>query len=179
MLDAYARRLTLVVEHSTQIEHSRLMAGFDQQLEDSRVHWMVNAGVSDLDVIRFRGLGNNTPGGNDEFFAVNRRQWTLEPAIGLRVRTKNDLSFGPVFKFSEMDANIHTQALAQVRVLQRANDGRRQCLLAIPQRRWLEAIHLENGLVIGPSSPRGGKHNLFPLVLHDGVTQDLFGQARD
>jgi hypothetical protein len=104
----YARRLTLELEHSTRIGHSRLEASYDQQLEDSRIHWMVGAGVSDFEVIRFRGLGNNTPGGNNVFFEVNQRQWRLEPAIGIRISTKNDLSFGPVFKYSEMDAGTTT-----------------------------------------------------------------------
>lgn len=104
----YARRMTLVLEHSTRIGHSRLKADFDQQREDSRLHWMAGAGVSDFEVISFRGLGNDTPGRNDLFFRVNQRQWTLEPAIGIRISTKNDLSFGPVFKYSEMDAGTNT-----------------------------------------------------------------------
>ena len=104
----YQRRIMLAVEHSTRIGHSRLMAGFDQRLENSRIHWMVGAGVSDLEVISFHGLGNRSPGGDEDFFRVNQRQWNLEPSIGIRVSTKNDLSFGPVFKFSEMDAGPNT-----------------------------------------------------------------------
>ncbi|MEP7326238.1 MAG: BamA/TamA family outer membrane protein [Gemmatimonadota bacterium] len=104
----YARRLTLTFENSTRIGHSRLIAAFDRQLEDSRVHWMVSAAVSDLEVISFHGLGNGTPGGAENFFEVDQRQWSLQPSIGVRISTKNDLSFGPVFKYSTMNSDANT-----------------------------------------------------------------------
>lgn len=97
----YARRLSLEVTHATKVGHGRARATLDQRLEDSRLHWTIALGMSDLEVVRFHGFGNNTTGGTGDFFNVNQRQWTAEPAIGLRVGTRNEITFGPVIKYSE------------------------------------------------------------------------------
>lgn len=104
----YARRWLIEAEHATHAGHGRLRASVDQRMEDSRLHWELAAQMSDLEVLRFHGFGNNTPGGKEDFFEVNLRQWSVAPAIGYRIGTENNLTLGPVLKYSETHHTANT-----------------------------------------------------------------------
>jgi hypothetical protein len=100
----YARRVALAAEYATRVNGWRIETLFDQQREHSKLHFMALAGMSQLEVIRFHGLGNNTAGpAESEFFEVDQRQWRGQLAAGWSLGPKSDLRFGPLVKFVTTD----------------------------------------------------------------------------
>lgn len=95
----YARRIALAAEYATRVDGWRIEALWDQRREHSPLHVIANAGMSELEVIRFHGLGNNTTGpGDSEFFEVDQKQWLGSLAAGWSLGPKSDIRFGPLVK---------------------------------------------------------------------------------
>jgi hypothetical protein len=100
----YARRLALAAEYASRINGWRVEALLDQRMEHSPLHFLANAGMSQLEVIRFHGLGNNTVGpAEDEFFDVDQRQWLGQLSAGWSLGPKSDVRFGPQVKYVVTD----------------------------------------------------------------------------
>jgi hypothetical protein len=100
----YARRIGIAAEYATRVNGWRVEALWDQRLEHSKLHFVANLAMSQLEVIRFHGLGNNTPGESDnEFFEVDQRQWMGQFAAGWSLGPKSDIRFGPLVKFVTTD----------------------------------------------------------------------------
>jgi hypothetical protein len=100
----YARRIALAAEYATRVQGWRVEALWDQRRELSPLHFLATAGLSQLEVIRFHGLGNNTAGpGDSEFFEVDQNQWRAQLALGWSLGPKSDLRFGPLAKYVTTD----------------------------------------------------------------------------
>ena len=100
----YARRIALAAEYATRVEGWRIEALWDQRREHSPLHFLANAGMSQLEVIRFHGLGNNSAGpGDSEFFEVDQKQWLGSLAAGWSLGPKSDIRFGPLVKYVTTD----------------------------------------------------------------------------
>ena len=100
----YARRMAVAAEYATRINGWRVEALVDQRLEHSPLHFLANAGMSQLEVIRFHGLGNNTAGlAESEFFDVDQRQWLGQLSAGWSLGPKSDVRFGPLVKYVATD----------------------------------------------------------------------------
>ena len=96
----YARRVALAAEYATRVGGWRVEALWDQRREHSPLHFLANAGMSQLEVIRFHGLGNNSAGpGDSEFFEVDQKQWLGSLAAGWSLGPKSDIRFGPLVKY--------------------------------------------------------------------------------
>lgn len=100
----YARRIALAAEYATRINGWKVEALLDQRREHSPLHFLANVGMSQLEVIRFHGLGNNTTGpGDSEFFEVDQKQWLGQLSAGWWLGPKSDMRFGPLVKYVTTD----------------------------------------------------------------------------
>ena len=96
----YARRMAVAAEYATRINGWKVEALLDQRREHSPLHFLANVGLSQLEVIRFHGLGNNSPGpGDSDFFEVDQKQRLAQLSAGWSLGPKSDLRFGPLVKF--------------------------------------------------------------------------------
>jgi len=100
----YASALGLSAEYATGVQDFGLGARFDLRREESALHFSVQARTSELGVVNYHGLGNDTPGSRTEFFHVDQRQWLLFPALGLSLGSRGDVSAGPVLQYSTTDS---------------------------------------------------------------------------
>ena len=103
----YAASTMLTAEYATGVSGWRLTASADRRREGTPLHVTARARMSELEVINFRGLGNDTPddttGAAAGFYRVRQRQWLFQPALALAVGTRSDLTFGPVVQLSTTD----------------------------------------------------------------------------
>jgi hypothetical protein len=76
----------------------------DKRFEESDIHVPVTAGVSQLQMVEFRGFGNNLPEADSQFIEIKQTQWQLRPAIGLSINPMSDVSFGPVVRYTRTDS---------------------------------------------------------------------------
>ena len=96
----YARRMAVAAEYATRINGWKVEALLDQRREHSPLHFLANVGLSQLEVIRFHGLGNNTPGpGDSDLFEVDQKQWLGQLSAGWSLGPKSDIRFGPLVKY--------------------------------------------------------------------------------
>ena len=102
----YASMVMLEGEYGLTLHGLRVGLRADKRLESSPLHLTLLARMSDFEVVRFGGLGNQTPAaiGTDPLFEVRQRQWLLHPAIALAVGPRVDLSLGPLLQRAVTDS---------------------------------------------------------------------------
>jgi hypothetical protein len=101
----YASMVRIEGEYASRFQGARIGVEADQRLESSPVHFVALARMSDLEVVRFSGLGNTTiDSAGNPFFEVHQRQWLFHPAIALAFGSTTDLSLGPVIQHSVSDS---------------------------------------------------------------------------
>jgi hypothetical protein len=76
----------------------------DKRFESSGLHTPIFARMSQLDVVEFRGLGNDVPDSGSTFDDVRQRTWSFQPAIGFSFGPKSDVSVGPVVRYTTTDS---------------------------------------------------------------------------
>jgi hypothetical protein len=100
----YAASTVLTTEYATGVSGWRLTGSTDRRREGTPLHITARARMSELEIINFHGLGNDTPddtaGTAAGFYRVRHRQWFFQPALALAVGTRSDLTFGPVVQLS-------------------------------------------------------------------------------
>ncbi|MEO8199550.1 MAG: BamA/TamA family outer membrane protein [Gemmatimonadota bacterium] len=101
----YARRIAMTGEYASRFGGWRVEMLVDQRKESSPLHFVVTARMSQLEIIRFHGFGNQTAGGDvGHFFDVGTHQWTLQPAVAWSLGPRSDLYFGPVAQYTTTDS---------------------------------------------------------------------------
>ena len=100
----YASRQTLRAGYSTAL------TGFKAEYEgefahtNSRKMRRLFARVSDVEIVRFHGFGNETPAGEaSEFYKTPQRQFVLNPSFRFGLDAPVDLSVGVIGKFTQPD----------------------------------------------------------------------------
>ena len=76
----------------------------DKRFESSQVHVPIDAGVTQLDIVQFRGFGNDIPERDDEFYGIRQTAWRFRPAIGFSFNAESDLTFGPIVRHTKTDS---------------------------------------------------------------------------
>jgi hypothetical protein len=105
----YASMVKLESEYATKYQRARLSIAADQRLESSPLHFTVAGRMSDLEVVKFNGIGNATiDSGPATYFDVHQRQWRLHPAVALAFGSGMDVSLGPVVQHSVTDGAPNT-----------------------------------------------------------------------
>jgi hypothetical protein len=60
--------------------------------------------MSQLEVIQFRGFGNDIAEDNDPFFDVKQKMWTFNPGLGFSFAPGSDISIGPIVRYTTTDS---------------------------------------------------------------------------
>jgi hypothetical protein len=100
----YSSETGLTAEYATGVQGFRVGGVLDQRREESRVHFSARARMSELEVVNYHGLGNDTPDDRSGFFQVRQRQWMLFPALDFSLGSRGDVSVGPVLQYSTTDS---------------------------------------------------------------------------
>jgi hypothetical protein len=100
----YSSLLSADVAYSTAVRGFDIGLGYDNRFESSMAHMLASARMSQLEVVEFRGFGNNVPDLRGPFYEVRQRQWSFRPALGFSPNSKSDISVGPVFRYTTTDS---------------------------------------------------------------------------
>jgi hypothetical protein len=103
----YASMIMADVAYSTAIKGFDTGIEYDKRFESSSFHVPVAARMSQLEVVEFRGFGNDVPDLRGTFYDVRQRQWTFRPALGFSPNSKSDISLGPVFRYTSTDSTAN------------------------------------------------------------------------
>jgi hypothetical protein len=76
----------------------------DKRFESSDFHLPAIATMSQLEVVQFRGLGNDVEDSDDEFFDVKQTQWSFYPGIGFSFAPGSEVTFGPIVRSTRTDS---------------------------------------------------------------------------
>lgn len=100
----YANMLQATAAFSTGTRGWKFQLLGDKRFASSDVHIPVTASMSQLEVIQFRGFGNDIPEDDDPFFDVKQKMWTFAPGIGFTFAPGSDVSIGPVVRYTNTDS---------------------------------------------------------------------------
>lgn len=81
---------------------SNLLA--DKRFESTQLHIPVTAQLSQIEIVQFRGFGNNVPDSKDTFYDVRQFQRNFRPAIGFSPNPVSDISIGPIVRYTTTDS---------------------------------------------------------------------------
>jgi hypothetical protein len=76
----------------------------DTRFRESDFHMPADAAVTQLDVVQFRGLGNDTPEREGKFYDVKQTAWHFSPGIGLSLNPESDITLGPIVRYTKTDS---------------------------------------------------------------------------
>ncbi len=100
----YASMMQLDVARSTATHGYRANLFGDKRYESSDFHASAAASVSQLEVIQFRGFGNQVPDDDNPFYDVKQTQWQFRPAAGFLFAPGSVISVGPVVRYTTTDS---------------------------------------------------------------------------
>jgi len=103
----YASMQKATVAYSTAIRGFDINLESDNRFESSNVHIPAAARMSQLEVIEFRGFGNEVPNLTSDFYDVRQRQWSFRPAIGYSFGPESDISLGPIVRYTTTDSTAN------------------------------------------------------------------------
>ncbi|MEX2109139.1 MAG: hypothetical protein WD802_00850 [Gemmatimonadaceae bacterium] len=103
----YASMIAADLAYSTAINGFDAGLEYDTRFESSSFHVPVSARMSQLEVVEFRGLGNDVPDIGGSFYDVRQRQWSLRAALGFSPNWKSDISLGPIVRYTSTDSTAN------------------------------------------------------------------------
>lgn len=100
----YKDKVAFEVGYATNMDLLRTAFMADRRIESSQLHYLLDAEMSQFEMVETRGLGNTVPDSDDLFFDLKQSQWMLRPAVGIALGPKGDLSLGPIVKYVSTDS---------------------------------------------------------------------------
>lgn len=79
----------------------------DKRFTSSDVHVGAAGRMSQIEVIQFRGFGNDVEQDDDPFFDVKQTQWSFRPSIGFSFARGSDLTLGPTVRYTKTDSTVN------------------------------------------------------------------------
>lgn len=76
----------------------------DKRFERTQVHVPVSAQLSQIEIVEFRGFGNNVADSRDKFYEVRQFQRNFRPAVGFSFNPVSDISIGPIVRYTTTDS---------------------------------------------------------------------------
>ncbi|MEP6590644.1 MAG: hypothetical protein ABJC19_05635 [Gemmatimonadota bacterium] len=112
--EPYSRMVALEGRYSLKVRGASVALTVDQRHEASPYHLTALARMSQLEMVNYHGLGNESPQSpgvvtgvsapRDDFYAIQQRQWLFRPAVAKTLGRTTELSFGPVLQYSVTDS---------------------------------------------------------------------------
>lgn len=87
-----------------------VVLGGDKRFESSQVHIPLDASVSQLEQVEFRGFGNDVPDLRTKAYEVKQTQFSLRPALGFSLNQLSDISVGPIVRYTRTDSLVGSVA---------------------------------------------------------------------
>jgi hypothetical protein len=87
-----------------------VILGGDKRFESSQVHIPVDASVTQLEQVEFRGFGNDVPDLRGKPYEVKQTQFSFRPAIGFSINQLSDISVGPIVRYTSTDSLVGSVA---------------------------------------------------------------------
>src|SRR6266550_815070 len=81
-----------------------VILGGDKRFESSQVHVPVDASVSQLEQVEFRGFGNDVPDLRGRPYEIKQTQLSFRPALGFSLNQLSDISVGPIIRYTRTDS---------------------------------------------------------------------------
>lgn len=103
----YSSMIGADVAYSTAIQGFDVGVEFDKRFESSSLHLPAAARMSQLEVIEFRGLGNDVAELEGDFYDVRQRQWSFRAALGFSPNSRSDISLGPILRYTSTDSTAN------------------------------------------------------------------------
>lgn len=100
----YSSLTGLHAEYATKVDGFRIGVATDRRRESSPLHFIAVARMSELEVISFHGLGNETPDTTTAYYDVRQQQWLLQAGLAWALGSRSDLALGPALQYSTTDS---------------------------------------------------------------------------
>lgn len=154
----YASRIDIEAEYATRFRGWRIGIEADRRTENSPLHLVSDAMMSDLELFTYRGLGNmlTREQARDTYYEARQRQWMLQSAVALSLNSGSDISLGPVVQYSTTDS-VPNQFLSEVRPYGFGSFGQVGARLN---------LHVSMPLGLRPAIVRDRLWTVFPRPLH-------------
>jgi len=78
-------------------------AFFDKRFESTQVHVPTSLQLSQIEVVEFKGFGNDVPDSKSSFYEVRQFQRNFRPAVGFSFNPLSDISIGPIVRYTTTD----------------------------------------------------------------------------
>jgi hypothetical protein len=79
----------------------------DKRFISSDFHVPFAAMMSQIEVVQFRGFGNQVEDDDSRFFDVRQRMWQARPAVGFTFHKGSDFTIGPVVRYTTTDSTAN------------------------------------------------------------------------
>ena len=103
----YASMIKATAAYSTKIRGFDIGLDTDNRFESSGLHIQTASRMTQLEVVEFRGFGNDVPNLTGEFYDVRQRQWSFRPALGYSFGPDSDISLGPIVRYTTTDSTVN------------------------------------------------------------------------
>ena len=100
----YRSRVALQIGYSTGINGFGIALDTDHHFEESALHVLTTSAMTQLEVGRFSGFGNDVPQGDDAFHDVSQTQWKFHPAVARALGPASGVSLGPIVRYTLTDS---------------------------------------------------------------------------
>ena len=100
----YQSRVALQVGYSSSVNGFGIALDTDHRFEESAFHVLTESAMSQLEVGRFFGFGNDALDRDDPFHDVSQTQWTFRPALAWAIGPASDVSLGPIVRYTQTDS---------------------------------------------------------------------------
>ena len=101
----YRSRIALQGAYSTGLNGFGIALETDHRFEASPLHVLSESWVSQLEVSRFLGFGNDTPDLDDVLADVRQTQWAFHPALAYAIGPVSGVSLGPTVRYTLTEEN--------------------------------------------------------------------------
>lgn len=106
--DPYASRYRLRAGWATGAQTYRTDFTADWRFTNSKTRLTLLARASGIEILRFYGFGNETSNnGSNDFYKIDHNLYMLQPSLAVEPASGVTLSFGPMVKFSNLEANAN------------------------------------------------------------------------
>ncbi|HYN80720.1 MAG TPA: hypothetical protein VES88_04405 [Gemmatimonadaceae bacterium] len=103
----YASMIKATAAYSTTIRGFDIGLDTDNRFAESGLHIPTAARMTQLEVVEFRGFGNDVPNLTGDFYDVRQRQWSFRPAVGFSFGPESDVSLGPIVRYTTTDSAVN------------------------------------------------------------------------